>query len=109
MKNFGTGNQDDQIPVKIGQTVSFPFCQSKSSALSSRPAVLQWKQKFSDYPNVKSAVEAYDPKDLECSICFNDKEEDDLAILSGCIHTFCFECYQTWYNHRSENDANCNR
>jgi hypothetical protein len=31
-----------------------------------------------------------------CCICMGDPEPEDLAMVSGCDHRFCFECIEKW-------------
>lgn len=69
-------------------------------------SILLWKQKLQKYSTVDEIKYKYEDN---CAICMeNFNKGQEVAILSGCDHVFCFSCIEAWFGvSSSANETSC--
>ena len=78
-------------------------CRDVHPGTSSKPSTPSPKKRAREVSLKKAPPSAEDYEDERkqaatesCCICMSEVNGDDLAIINGCDHKFCFECIETW-------------
>lgn len=120
--NINTNTNTNAAPLAATVQIQTTKTQSQPSLLSKRSR--SKKARFSDNRKMpppgrkkaplslksgdddtldKKPAAAAAPAMENCCICMGDVEPDDLALINGCDHRFCFGCIEKW----SERENKC--
>ena len=65
-------------------------------------AILASAAVFSQSMNMEDNAISRAEDDLQCAICLDCTDSSNVATVSGCGHTFCFGCIDSWANQKND-------
>jgi hypothetical protein len=90
----------DQTIFTVGQKEVYPIEPSFAEKLNIPAKYFGlWLEKVRNIsvPTMEEILE--DEDSAECGICRGEYDEDsNIALLSNCLHKFCFSCISTWFS-----------